>query len=216
MNYIQRAYESYDKSNYNLKITNSYYHFKNIQNIYHRKPQYNVIRKLNIPRLKINTSPQSNKYLLTRENKIYKKMLNDIISTKIKPKLNNYYKAREEKLRDYRNQSRSIENKKLIRENSNFKKRLKNQKSMLKINEIDRDYKKNHLKMLERLTKKNTLILPSIYGINKIMKRRVSPGRSRINSSSYDYSVINGSTNSKYQRNLTLDKKSLNNSIKKV
>ena len=209
MNHVQRAYESYDKSNYNLKITNSYYHFKNMQDIYRRKPQYNVIRKLNIPRLKISTSPQSNKYLLTRENEIYKKMLNDIISTKAKPKLNNYYKTREEKLRDYRNQSRTIENKKLVRENSNFKKRLKNQKSMLRINDIDRDYKKNHLKMLERLKKKNTIILPSIYGINKFMKKSESPGKSRINSS-YDYSINNGSTNSKYRRNLTLEKKSLN------
>ena len=210
MNHIQRAYESYDKSNYNLKITNSYYHFKNIQNIYHRKPQYNVIRKLNIPRIKISTSPQSNnKYLLTRENEIYKKMLNDIISTKAKPKLNVYYKTREEKLRNYRNQSRTIENKKLIRENSNFKKRLKNQKSMLRINEIDRDYKKNHLKMLERLKKKNTIILPSIYGISKFKKRSQSPGSREINSS-YDYSSNNGRTNSKYRRNLTLEKKSLN------
>ena len=209
MNHIQRAYESYDKSNYNLKITNSYYHFKNIQNIYHRKPQYNAIRKLNIPRPKISTSPQTNKYLQNRENEIYKKMLNEIISTKAKPKLNIYYKTREEKLRDYKKQNRTIENKKLIRENSNYKKRLKNQKSMLRLNEIDKDYKKNHLKMLERLKKKNTIILPSIYGINKLMKRSESPGSSGINSS-YDYSIHNGRTNSKYRRILTLDKKSLN------
>ena len=214
MNHIQRAYESYDKSTYNLKITNSYYHFKNMQNIYQRKPQYSAIRKLNIPRFKISTSPQSNKYLLARENEIYKKMLKEIISAKAKPKLNNYYKAREEKLRNYRNQSRTIENQKLIRENSNFKKRIKNQKSMLRIKDIDRNYKKNHLKMLERLKKKNTIILPSIFGINKIMKRSESPGSSRINSS-YDYSSNNGSINSKYRRNLTLEKKSLN-SIKNV
>ena len=68
--------------------------------------------------------------------------------------------------------------------------------------------------MLERLKKKNTIILPSIFGINKIMKRSESPGSSRINSS-YDYSSNNGSINSKYRRNLTLEKKSLN-SIKNV
>ena len=117
MNHIQRAYESYDQSNYNLKITNSYYHFKNMQNIYRRKPQYNAIRKLNFPRLKIGTSPQSKLYLFQRDNEIYKKMLKEIISAKAKPKLNNYYKTREEKLRDYRNQSRTIENQKLIRVN---------------------------------------------------------------------------------------------------
>ena len=33
MNYRQRAYDSYDRGTYNLKITNSYYHFKNIQKI---------------------------------------------------------------------------------------------------------------------------------------------------------------------------------------
>ena len=209
MNYIQKAYESYDKSNFNLKIANSYFHFKNMKSIYYRKPQYNAIKKINSPKLKISTSPQSKNYFLTRENEIYRKMLNDIKSSKAIPKLNNYYKTREEKLRDYRNQTRTLENKKLIRENSSFKKRLKNQKSMLRINDIDREYKKNHLKMLERLKKKNAIILPSIYGINRFMKRRESPSSSR-NNSSYDYSAINGSTSSKYRRNLTLEKKSLN------
>ena len=41
MNYRQRFYDSYDRSNYNFKVTNSYYHFKNIQKIVYRKPEYN-------------------------------------------------------------------------------------------------------------------------------------------------------------------------------
>lgn len=194
MNYRQRAYDSYDKNNMNLKITNSYYHFKNIQKIFYRKPQYNTIKKVYSPKSKVTTTQPHQNYFVIRENELYKKIINDIRSTKVRPKLNMLYKTKEEKLRDYKRQNRTLENKKLIRENSNFKKRLRNQKSMLKIKEIDKDYKENHLKILERLKKKNTLILPSINRIGQYMTR--SPRNSR-KSSNYEYSSLNASSLSK-------------------
>ena len=202
MNYIQRSYDRNNRSNFNIKINNSYFHFLNMKKIYDRKPVFNTIKRLNYPRLKNTSTQLQNNYFVMRENEIYKKIINGIQTIKAKPKLNDYYRTREEKLRDYKRQNRTLEKKKLVRENSSFRKRLKTQKSALRIKEIDKDYKENHLKMLERLKKKNTLILPSINRIGQYMAR--SPRFSRKNSH-YEYSSLNGSSLSK-----EAEKKSMN------
>ena len=187
MNYRQRAYESYDKGNYNLKITNSYYHYRNIQKITQRKPQFNTIKREKSPKIRIiHTQPYQN-YYVVRQNALYKKIINNIKESKVKPKLNIFHETKEEKLRDYRKQNRTLENKRLVRENSNFKKRLKNQKSMIRIKDIDKDYKENHLKILERFKKfkeNRNIILPPInnYG------RRFSPKLNRKNSQKFSNS----------------------------
>ncbi len=152
MNYYQRDYEKSNRRNQNLKI----------------------IKRTNNSKLKNNSNDLYKNYFVMRENEIYKKIISNIRTTKTRPKLNNYHKSKEEKLRDYRQQSRTLENRKLVRENSNYKKRLKSQKSMLRIREIDKDYKQNHKKMLERLKKKNTIFLPSLF-INKYVRRDGSP-----------------------------------------
>ena len=148
MNYYQRDYEKSNRRNQNLKI----------------------VKRTNNSKLKNNSIDLYKNYFAMRENEIYKKIISNIRTTKIRPKLNDYHKIKEEKLKDYRQQNRTLENKKLVRENSNYKKRLKSQKSMLRIREIDKDYKQNHQKMLERLKKKNTIFLPSLY-INRYVKR---------------------------------------------
>jgi hypothetical protein len=177
MNYRQRAYDSYDRSNYNLKITNSYYHFKNIQKILFRKPEYKTIKKpSNSPKYNMSTRPYHN-YFVLRQNELYKKVLNDIKTTKVKPKVNAYYKMKEEKLRDYRRQSKTLENRQLLRENSSFKKRLRNQKSMLRIRDMDRDYKLNHLKMMDRSKKirelRNIILPPISTIVNRIKSPKI-------------------------------------------
>ena len=156
MNYYQRDYEKNKNRNRNLKL----------------------IKRTNNPNLRNNSNQLYKNYFVMRENEVYKKIISNIRSTKTRPKLNDFHKNKEEKLRDYRKQNRTLENKKLVRENSNYKKRLKSQKSMLKIKEIDRDYKNNHLKMLERLKKKNIIFLPSIY-MNKYLNRKESPKSNR-------------------------------------
>ena len=183
MNFRQRAYDSYDKSNMNSKISNSYFHIQKIRDIFFRKPQFYTIKKEHSPKSKkIKTQPTENYYVI-RENELYKKIINGIRSPKAKPKINLYHKEREEKLREYRRQNRTLEIIELLRENSSFKKRLRNQKSLLRLKEIDKDYKENHLKMVERLKKKRTIILPPINDIFK-MKRDESPKNSRKNNKS--------------------------------
>ena len=197
MNYRQRAYDSYDKSNTNIKITNSYFHIQNIKNIFFRKPQFYTIKKEYSPKskkIKIKNKPTQN-YFLIRENELYKKIINGIRSPKAKPKINVFHKEKEEKLREYKRHNRTLENRKLVRENSSFKKRLKNQKSLLRIKDIEKDYKENHLKMVERLKKKRTIILPPINDIFR-MKRYESPKNSRKSNKNnkYDISTIKGIT----------------------
>ena len=189
MNFRQRAYDSYDRSNYNLKITNSYYHFKNIQKILYRKPEYKSIKKVNSPRFKINTQPYNN-YFVMRQNQLYKKIISDIRSTKVRPKINEYYQTKEEKLKDYRKQNRTLQKMELSRQNSNYRTRLRSQKSMLKIREMDKKYKENHMKMVERSRKiKDTrhIILPPI---SSIVKRNKSP--KNVRKSNYEYNLSYG------------------------
>ena len=189
MNFRQRFYDSYDRSNYNLKVTNSYYHFKNIQNIIYRKNEYNPYMNMRPPRLNLQMHPlNNNKYkndfLLSRQNRIYKKIIDDIRNTVVKPKLNNYYKLKEEKIREYRRASKTLEKRELKRENSRFHKRLRSQKSLLKLREMDQEYKLNHQKLLDRSRKinKRYMFLPPI---TKIMKRLDSKNYLKTQGSDY-------------------------------
>ena len=205
MNYRQRAYESHDRGKYNLKITNSYYHFKNIQKIASRKSQFNSVKKTNSPKSKnLTTQPYKNYYVM-RQNALYKKIINDIKTSKVTPKINLFYQSKEEKLKDYRRQNKTLENRQLLRENSNFRKRLKNQKSMIRIKDIDKDYKENHLKIMERFRKINEgrrIVLPPI---NNIV-RRFSPKLIRKSSKKFDNSYNYGNSSSKDGESLHQEK----------
>ena len=187
MNYKQRFYDSYDRSNYNFKVTNSYYHFKNIQKIAYRKPEYNPYINLKSPRLNINIHSYKsniNNYMLSQQNKAFKKTIEDIQNSVVKPKLNLFYKLKEEKIREYRRASKTLEKRELKRENSRFHKRLRSQKSLLKLREMDQEYKLNHQKLLDRSRKinKRYMFLPPI---TKIMKRLDSKNYLKTQGSDY-------------------------------
>ena len=192
MNSYQKFYDSYNQNNINLKITNSYYHFKNIQKILYRKPEYKPMRNLNSPKYKINTKPYYN-YFLTKDNNLFKKVLNDIRTTKARPKLNDYYKEKEEKLRNYRKHYKTLENRQLTRENLNFQRRLKNQKSMLRIRDMDKDYKKNHLKNLQisrKIKDLKSIIFPPITRIvTKMDSAKKTRNYNYDQNSSYEKSI---------------------------
>ena len=182
MNFRQRFYDSYDRSNYNFKVTNSYYHFKNIQKIAYRKPEYNPYINLQSPRLNINIHSYKsniNNYMLSQQNKAFKKTIEDIQNSVVKPKLNLFYKLKEEKIREYRRASKTLEIKELKRENSRFHKRLKSQKSFLNLREMDQEYKLNHQRLIDRNKKinKRFMILPPI---NSIMKKFESSASNKI------------------------------------
>ena len=191
MNYKQRFYDSYDRSTYNYKVTNSYYHFKNIQNIIYRKPEYNPYMNLRSRRLNLQMHPLNNNYkndyLTTRQNAIYRKIINDIRNAVVKPKLNLYHQMKEEKIKEYRRANKTLELKELKRENSRFHKRLRSQKSLLKLREMDQEYKLNHQKLLDRSRRINQkyLILPPV---NSIMKKfQTSSSKKYLKTQGNDY-----------------------------
>ena len=191
MNYKQRFYDSYDRSTYNYKVTNSYYHFKNIQNIIYRKPEYNPYMNLRSRRLNLQMHPLNNNYkndyLTTRQNAIYIKIINDIRNAEVKPKLNLYHQMKEEKIKEYRRANKTLELKELKRENSRFHKRLRSQKSLLKLREMDQEYKLNHQKLLDRSRRINQkyLILPPV---NSIMKKfQTSASKKYLRTQGNDY-----------------------------
>ena len=206
MNYRQKFYDSYDTNNLDLKIKNSYYHFQNIQKIIYRKPEYKSIKKIRPPKININTQPYQN-FFVMRDNELYKKIINDIRSTKVRPKLNDMYKLKEEKLRDYKRQNRTLENRQLSKDNLNFKKRLRNQKSMLRIREMDKNYRANHFKMVDRSKKIKQLrnfILPPI---STIVNRIKSPkNNSKYNK--YNNIDYNNNSYSRYSRSVSKDAES--------
>lgn len=164
MNYRQIAYDRYDRNNFNLKLLNSYHHFINIQNISNRRPEYAPNPKAFFPpKLKINDHI-NNKYMFKREDKLYKKVLNNIKYSKVYPKMNDYYQKKEEQLKEFKDKKNKFMKKQMSKDNLIFKRRLKNQKSMIRIKEIDKDYD-NHKKLVEMTRKiqdSKTFILPRI------------------------------------------------------
>ena len=182
MNFRQRFYDSYDRSNYNFKVTNSYYHFKNIQKIVYRKPEYNPYINIKSPRLNLNIHSYKsniNNYMLSQQNKAFKKAIENIRNSVVKPKLNLFYKLKEEKMREYRRASKTLETKELKRENSRFHKRLKSQKSFLNLREMDQDYKLNHQRIIDRNKKINKKFM-NLPPINSIMKKFESSASNKI------------------------------------
>ena len=94
MNPHQKSYDSYDKTNKLLKLTNSYYHFRNLEFIKNRKPQYSNApayfqKSKTLKKQKQTTLFDS--YYVKQQNQNIKKKLNKILLRPIKPKMNDYF-----------------------------------------------------------------------------------------------------------------------------
>ena len=159
----QKSYDSYDKTNKLLKLTNSYYHFRNLELIKKRKPQYG-----NYP-----TFYQKNKshivpfqsYFIKKANENIQNKLNQIRWKPIKPKINEIFLSKESKIQEFRQQHKNLFIKKRDEENENYKKRIKNQKAFINPKAMDKDYQEEHTKTLMKLKKiadNDNIVLPSI------------------------------------------------------
>ena len=97
MNPRQKSYDSYDKTNKLLKLTNSYYHFRNLEIIKNRRSQYNnaplyfhsQTKTRNVSKRKKAELFQT--YFLKKQNESIKKKLNKILLRPIKPKMNDAF-----------------------------------------------------------------------------------------------------------------------------
>ena len=164
MNPRQKSYDSYDKTNKLLKLTNSYYHFRNLELIKKRKPQYSKPPTFYPSNKKHYLAPFQN-YYIKIQNENIKSKLNQIRLRPIKPKINNLFLSKELKIQEFRKQHKNLYIKRREEENENYKKRIKNQKAFIDPKAMDKDFQEEHTKTLNKLKKipdNENVVLPSI------------------------------------------------------
>ena len=164
MNPRQKSYDSYDKTNKLLKLTNSYYHFRNLELIKKRKPQYSNHPTFYQTKKKLHVAPFQN-YYIKRQNENIQYKLKQIRSRPIKPKINDIFLSKESKIQEFRQQHKNLFIKRREEENQNYKKRIKNQKAFIDTKAMDQDYKEEHTKTLMKLRKigeNENVVLPPI------------------------------------------------------
>ena len=168
MNPRQKSYDSYDKTNKLLKLTNSYYHFKNMELIKKRKPQYSK-RPTYYPSNKKPHVALFQNYYIKIQNENIKSKLNQIRLKPIKPKINNIFLSKELKIQEFRKQHKNLYIKRREEENENYKKRIKNQKAFIDPKAMDKDFQEEHTKTLNKLRKiaeNENVVLPPIKNIH--------------------------------------------------
>lgn len=164
MNPRQKAYGSYDKTNRLLRLTNSYYHTKNLDLIKYRKPQYGNTKPFN--------SLHKNKYLepmkdffVIRENQIFSNKLHDIKWQPVKPKINTVFLQKEENFKQSMKRYKYLFDLHRTEENDRYKKSLLNQKPFISTKTLDDKFSGYHMKTVQKLRKvpdNDTIVLPSI------------------------------------------------------
>ena len=171
MNPRQKSYDSYDKTNKLLKLTNSYYHYRNLETIKNRRPQYS-----NTPLYfhKVKSQKASSKkrqgtlfdtYYVKQQNENIKKKINKILLRPIKPKINNEFFAKETKMQKVRELHKNIFDQKRNEDNQYYKKRINNQKAFINPKMMDKNYNEEHIKVLMKLKKigeNENVVLPNI------------------------------------------------------
>lgn len=163
MNPRQRAYDSYDKTNKLLKLTNSFYHFRNLEYIKRRKVQYGTPPTFYQNR-KPYVAPFQNYYII-KQNENMQNKLNKIRSRPIKAKMNDIFLTKESKIQEFAQRHKNLDIKIIEKENENYKKRIKNQKAFIDPKAMDKDYKEEHTKTLMKLKKigdNDNIVLPPI------------------------------------------------------
>ena len=163
MNPRQKCYDSYDKTNKLLKLTNSYYHFKNLEFIKNRKSHYNQKPFMNLNKKNYNVPFRS--YFIQTENKNIENKLTNIRLKRPKPIINSVFLQKESKMQEFRKLYKNMDIQKREDENKNYKKRIKNQKAFLNPLVMDKNFKEEHSKSLLKLKKigeHDNIILPRI------------------------------------------------------
>ena len=145
----QKIYDSSERTNKLIKITNSYHLFKNLEKIKNRKPIY---ANNNYPPKKINQN--LNEYYINKDNK-FKNNILDKKSTK------NAYENYIDINNLFNNKESRLVNSKLVKENENYIKRINNQKPFISSKSLDKEYKmKVAMKKYKKNGSKNVLLPP--------------------------------------------------------
>ena len=175
MNPRQKSYDSYDKTNKLLKLTNSYYHYRNLETIKKRRPQYSDV-PIYFQKLKSSRTTSKNKhttffdeYNIKKQNENIKKKINKILLRPIKPKINNDFFSKETKMQKVRQLHKNIFDQKRNEDNQYYKKRIINQRAFINPKMMDKNYNEEHIKVLMKLKKigeNENVVLPNIKNSN--------------------------------------------------
>ena len=153
MNPKQKHYESYDKTTKLLKLTNSYYHFRNLEHIKNRSSRYSLKPLSLSPNKKHRAFNIFQLYDIKKQNKDIKNKIKKILLKPIKPNMNDNFIAKDKKLKVFRKLQNDYYNKNINRANEYFKKRIRNQKAFINPKMMDKIYDSEHSKSLMKLRK---------------------------------------------------------------
>lgn len=162
MNLRQKTYDSFDKTNKLLKITNSFYHNRNLELIRNRKSPYAQPQKYAHKRQYLEPFKD---YYVIKENKVISKKLNNIRFKQVQPRVNDYYLEKEGKISDYRKKHQIIADSLRDKENDKYRDRINQQKAFIDPAKMDEEYEINHEKMMRKLRRLGggeNIVLPPI------------------------------------------------------
>ena len=172
MNPAQKFYDSYDKNNIVLKLTNSYYHNKNLALIRNRKNMFKPPSKSIPKRIK---DPMV-KYRIEKDNEELGEKIKEITNRKKREFDNEFFDNFKFKLRRIKTNLKRENQKEIDKENELMYHRMEISKPFLNTKELDKDFKGNHkiyVKKLRKVNENGSVVLPKIYSNPLLYKRPI-------------------------------------------
>jgi hypothetical protein len=172
MNPAQKFYDSYDKNNIVLKLTNSYYHNKNLALIRNRKNMFKPPSKSIPKRIK---DPMV-KYRIEKDNEELGEKIKEITNRKKREFDNEFFDNFKFKLRRIKTNLKRENQKEIDKENELMYHRMEISKPFLSTKELDKDFKGTHkvyVKKLRKVNENGSVVLPKIYSNPLLYKRSV-------------------------------------------
>ena len=169
---MQKFYDSYDKNNIVLKLTNSYYHNKNLALIRNRKNMFKPPSKSIPKRIK---DPMV-KYRIEKDNEELGEKIKEITNRKKREFDNEFFDNFKFKLRRIKTNLKRENQKEIDKENELMYHRMEISKPFLNTKELDKDFKGNHkvyVKKLRKVNENGSVVLPKIYSNPLLYKRSV-------------------------------------------
>lgn len=172
MNQTQKFYDSYDKNNIVLKLTNSYYHNKNLALIRNRKNQF----KEPLKSIHKRKPDPMYKFRVEKDNEELCEKIKDISNRKAKQYDNSFFNSYRTKLVIFKDKRRKELQEEIDKENDELYKRMGITKPFINTKKLDDDFSSEHqiiVKKLRKVNENGTVVLPKIYN-NPMINKRVS------------------------------------------
>ena len=160
------------QNNIVLKLTNSYYHNKNLALIRNRKNPFKEPLK-SIHKRKIDPMY---KFRVEKDNEELCEKIKDISNRKAKQYDNSFFNSYRTKLAICKNNRRKEIQEEIDKENDELYKRMGITKPFINTKKLDDDFSSEHqiiVKKLRKVNENGTVVLPKIYN-NPMINKRVS------------------------------------------